>query len=318
MWSIFARMRFSVSLLLSVVLGGGLLACQSEQPASSQPAAGAQPQATTHWVTDDLGHRLQLPVQPRRIMALAPSMTEMLFAVADTATIVARTQVCDFPRAVARKPVVNSYPLDLEKLVGLHPDVVFTVEGITSQDDAARLQQLGVPVYFQRYTTVEDVFRGMQQLGQLLGRTAQARHLTDSLRTALAALQKTPPTTGAAPRVLAITWQDPIYVYGQNTLFTDKIRLAGGQNALQEVFAQPYPALTREYILRLNPDVLLGGRFGQLDSTFFKAYPELRRINAYQTRRVFAVTGNLMERPGPRVVASVRELQGLLRQPAQP
>ncbi len=72
------------------------------------------------------------------------------------------------------------------------------------------------------------------------------------------------------------------------------------------------PALTREYILKLNPDVLIGGSFGKLDSTFFKNYPELKRIRAYQTRRVYGITGNLMERPGPRVVESVRELQKLV------
>jgi iron complex transport system substrate-binding protein len=101
-------------------------------------------------------------------------------------------------------------------------------------------------------------------------------------------------------------------VYGQNTLFTDKIRVAGGQNAVTEKFVQPYPALTREYILKLNPDVLIGGSFGKLDSTFFKNYPELKRIRAYQTRRVYGITGNLMERPGPRVVESVRELQRVM------
>lgn len=288
----------------------GLLACQPDKhPAATENTARPQQ------LTDDLGRPLTVPARPRRILALAPSMTEMLYAVADTATIIARTQVCDFPKAALRKPVVNSYPLDLERLVGLQPDVVFTMEGITSQDDAARLAKLGIPVYFQRYNTVEDIFKGLQDLGRILHREPQAQHLTDSLRTALKTIATAVPA-GPRPRVLAITWQDPIYVYGQNTLFTDKIRLAGGQNAVVESFPQPYPALTREYILRLNPDVLLGGRFGQLDSTFFKNYPELRRIRAYQNRRVFAVTGNLMERPSPRVVESIQELQHLLQQPA--
>jgi iron complex transport system substrate-binding protein len=288
----------------------GLLACQPDkQPAATENAARPQQ------LTDDLGRRLTVPARPRRILALAPSMTEMLYAVADTATIIARTQACDFPQAALRKPIVNSYPLDLERLVALQPDVIFTIEGITSQDDAARLEKLGIPVYYQRYNTVEDIFKGLQDLGRILHREPQARHLTDSLRTALRAIATTAPA-GPRPRVLAITWQDPIYVYGQNTLFTDKMRLAGGQNAVVESFPQPYPALTREYILQLNPDVLLGGRFGQLDSTFFKNYPELRRIKAYQNRRVFAVTGNLMERPSPRVVESIQELQQLLRQPA--
>ena len=88
---------------------------------------------------DCLGRVLQLPAHPRWVLALAPSMIEMLFAVADTVTIVARCPQDDYPAAVYRKPVVNNYPLDLEKLVLLHPDVVFTVEGITSVDDAQRL-----------------------------------------------------------------------------------------------------------------------------------------------------------------------------------
>ncbi|WP_051718553.1 ABC transporter substrate-binding protein [Hymenobacter sp. IS2118] len=275
--------------------------------------AGCQPEsrsAASVTVQDGLGRRLTLPAHPRRVLALAPSMTEVLFAVADTATIVARVPQDNYPAAVLRKPVVNNYPLDLEKLVLLKPDIVFTVEGITSVADAQRLQELGIPVYYQRYRTVEDVFTGIETVGRLLGRETQAKHLADSLRQQLsyAATQ----SFSHSPKVLAITWQDPIYCYGQNTLFTDEIRLAGGQNAVAETFPQPYPALTREYILKLNPDVLLGGSFGKMDSTFFKNYPELKRINAYKSRRVFAITGNLMERPGPRAVEAVRELRELI------
>ncbi|MBF9220233.1 ABC transporter substrate-binding protein [Hymenobacter ruricola] len=283
-----------------------LASCQSE----SKPAAPVA-------VHDGMGRALTLPAHPRRVLALAPSMTEMLYAVADTATIVARCPQDNFPAAVLQKPVVNNYPLDMERLITLKPDVVFTVEGITSVDDAQRLQDLGIPVYYMRFRKVEDVFSGVEELSRLLGRPAQGHRVADSLRQRLKSLTSSPTQpSDAPPKVLAITWQDPIYCYGQNTLFTDEIRLAGGQNAVTETFPQPYPALTREYILKLNPDVLLGGSFGKLDSTFFKSYPELRRINAYKSRRVFAITGNLMERPGPRVVESVRELQALLNQPA--
>lgn len=296
-------MRFLFLLLPLALLAG----CQSSPE-----------QAATVQVRDGLGRTLTVPTHPRRVLALAPSMTEMLFAVADTATIVARVPQDNYPAGVYRKPVVNNYPLDLEKLVLLKPDIVFTIEGITSVDDAQRLKELGIPVYFQRYRTVDDVFKGMEDMGRMLGREIQTKHLTDSLRQQLQSLTQTGKAAAPAPKVLAITWQDPIYSYGQNTLFTDEIRLAGGQNAIVETFPQPYPALTREYVLKLNPDVLLGGSFEKLDSTFFKNYPELKRIKAYQTHRVFAITGNLMERPGPRVLESVRELQQLLQLPASP
>ncbi len=288
--------------VLSLLLVG-LGACQSE----NKPAT---PSATVQ-VHDDLGRALTLPAHPRRVLALAPSLTEMLYAVADTATIIARTQADDYPAAALRKPLVNSYPLDMERLVALRPDVVFTVEGMTPPDAAARLGQLGIPVYYQKYRRVADVLRGINDLGRLLGRQAQARRLTDSLRAQLGQLAAGP-TPPRRPKVLALASADPIYAYGQNTLFTDEIRLAGGQNAVRDTFPQPFPALTREYILKLNPDVVLGGRFGHLDSTFFKNNPELRRTRAYQARRVFATTPNLLQRPSPRVVEAVRELQRLL------
>jgi iron complex transport system substrate-binding protein len=111
---------------------------------------------------------------------------------------------------------------------------------------------------------------------------------------------------------LAITWTDPIYVYGRNTLFTDKLEWIGAENALTQTFAQPYPALTREYILKLNPDIIIGGSFEKMETTFFNLYPELRQVKAYREKKIFAVDDDLMARPGPRVVDSIRELNDLI------
>lgn len=310
------RPRFALPALFFGLLAS-LSACQPGPPDRAAPVLPTPPAgpAAAVVVHDDLGRALRLPARPRRVLALAPSMTEMLFAVADPATIIGRSTYCNYPAAARTRPAVQTYPLDLEGVVALRPDVVFTVEGITSPDDARRLQQLGIPVYYQRYGRVEDIFRGLTDLGRLLGRPAPARRLTDSLRAALQLLAADTLARRAQPRprVLALASQDPIYAFGQNTLFTDEIRLAGGQNALRETFPQPYPPLTREYVLQLNPDVLLGGRLGQLDSTFFKNNPELRRLRAYQSGRVFPVASDLISRPSPRVVETVRQLRRLLR-----
>ena len=165
-------MRVSPFLPLALA---GLLACQPETKPAASPVATVQ-------VHDDLGRALTLPAHSRRVLALDPSLTEMLYAVADTATIIARTQADDYPAAALRKPLVNSYPLDLERLVALRPDVVFTVESITPPDAAARLGQLGIPVYYQKYRRVADVLRGINDIGRLLGRPVQAKRLADSLQ----------------------------------------------------------------------------------------------------------------------------------------
>lgn len=261
-------------------------------------------------VTDDLGRKIKIPRHPQRIMGLAPSATEMLYAVADENTIIGRTQNCDYPARVKDKPEVNTYPMDYEQLVLLKPDLVFTVEGITSAEVAAKLAEFNIPVYYQTFTTVPDVFRGLKVIGRFLHREEKAQRVVDSLQAELATLEVKSPT--AQPKVLGITWQDPIYAYGQNTLFTDKLRYLGAQNAVTEIFAQPYPALTREYILALNPDVLIGGSLPEMEKTFFSKYPELKKIKAYQQKKVFAATDNLMARPGPRVVQSIRELKSFI------
>jgi iron complex transport system substrate-binding protein len=277
------------------------------------PRAARQEDNSSHLtVTDDLGRELKIPARPRRIMGLAPSATEMIFAVCADSTIIARTQNCNFPERALAKPVVNNYPLDLEKLISLRPDVIFTTDGITPLEQAEQLGQLGIPVYYQRFLSVEDVLRGLKDIGQIMHRQEQARKLTDSLQAEITHLaqEKAAPDS---PRVLVITWQDPIFVYGRNTLITDKLRLAGARNAVPEVFDQPYPALTREYVLKMNPDVILGGDFQKMETSFFQLYPELRQTTAYRQRRVFATTPDLTTRPSPRVVESVREIKSLVR-----
>ena len=261
---------------------------------------------------DDLGREVRLKKQPERVLALSTSMTEMLFAVLDTGSIVGRTQNDDYPAAALTKPVVNNYPVDYEQVLALKPDLIFTVEGITPLDVAARLEELGVPVYYQQYETVEDIFQGLEDIGAIMGREQQATQLTDSLRREVRVLAGRYNNVQQPQKVLAITWKDPIYVYGQNTLFTDKLRILGAENAVKEVFEQPYPALTREYILKINPDVLLGGAPEKLEADFFSLYTELSNIKAYQNNRIYDPTDNLMSRPSPRVVESLRELEGFL------
>lgn len=303
------RVAFSHTLcflLSSVLLCLLLLACESK-PAKA-------PAGKSNYTTqDDLGRSVTLPSHPKRIMGLDAAMTEMVFAVADTATIVGRTQNCDYPVAALTKPVVNNYPMDYERLLTLKPDVVFATEGIISLEVAAQVEKMGIPVYFLAFDSVTDVLRGLQEIGKILKREKEADVLVNSLQQKLQDFSQEAAQIKEHPKVLAIIWKDPIYVFGRNTIFTDKLRYIGADNAVPEVMAQQSPALTREYILQLNPDVILGGTFEKYDKEFFSLYPELKRIKAYQNKRIYEVTDNLMSRPGPRVIESIQELKQVLQ-----
>ncbi|MCC9166138.1 ABC transporter substrate-binding protein [Pontibacter harenae] len=288
----------SCSVLITLLLL--LCACSTEKTNEQQTASIT--------IEDDLGRKIQLPHQPQRVLALASSMTEMLFAVCDTASIVGRTQNCDYPAAALSKPVVNNYPVDMERVLQLKPDLIFTTEGITPLEVAARLEELGVPVYYQKYRTVEDIFSGLEDIGRIVGREQQAKQVADSLRQEVAQIEARHKNKEQPLKVLAVVNYDPIYVYGHSTVISDKLRILGAENAVEET----YEAMSREAILKSNPDVLLGGTPEEMEKNFFSIYPELRKIKAYQNKRIYKPTADLMSRATPRVVASIKELERFL------
>lgn len=300
----FFRNFLSVFLLLAFLAGCGK---KNSETVTNLPE---KPGSTKITVTDDLGRKLEIPAEPKRIMALSAAMTEMLYAVVPDSLIVGRTQVCNYPEAALKKPVVNSFPLDLEGLLALKPDLIFTEDGITSMETVAKIEELGIPVYFQKYDKVEDVFRGLTDIGKIMQHEARAKKLTDSLQTELNAIGNAVKTQ-ELKRALVIINNDPIYVYGRNSLMTDKIKWAGGENALQETFRQQSPQLTREYVLQLNPDFIFGIS-QQQNQAFFRLYPELQKVIAYKNNRIFALTDDLASRPSPRIVESIREIRNYL------
>lgn len=286
-------------LLVLIVL---LTSCSAKKDSTAQK----QPESIV--LTDDLNRKVILSGKPEKVVSLAPSMTEMLFFVCDTSQIVAVTQNCNYPVEVKTKAIVNNYPMDFESLLKVKPDLVFTKEGITPIADAERMKQMGIPVYYQAYETVEDVLDGLADIAKIMGRETENRYKIDSLRNLKnSILQQT--QSLPTPSVLAITWKDPIYAYGKNTILSDKLQLAGAVNAIDTIFDNPYPALSREYILKLNPDIIFGGTFNEMDSSFFNLYPELKKTKAYQNKRIYKLTDDLNSRPSPRVIEAVLELK---------
>lgn len=265
---------------------------------------------------DGLGREISLPNQPRRILPLAPSLTEMLFALVPDSHIIAVTPNCNFPpESVSKKQKVEIYPLDIERILELKPDIIFTEVGMITTDNLARLDQLHLPVFVFRYGTSAELLSAMDSIKAWLPNRPNAGHLMDSLHRELIDLEKESQEipNENRPKVLALTYFDPIFAYGFNTWMTDKIRLAGGQNALNTQLDKPYPTLEREQILKLNPDVIFGGTFEEMDTKFFNLYPELRRVNAWKSKRIYSLTDDLASRPSPRLFEGIQEIKVYLQ-----
>ena len=264
-------------------------------------------------ITDGIGRKIKVPRLPKRMIGLAPSSTEMLYFLFDTSQIVGRSHVCNYPLQIKSKPTVNTYPLDLEQLIALKPDLTVTVDGMLSRSDIDRIEQEGIPVYIQRFEKISDIIKDMQKLADLTNRRQQTALRIDSLEKEIKILEEEAKSRKLKPKVLAMISSDPIYVFGKNSFLGDAIRLAGGQNAVDEAFGSAYPAVSVEYLLKINPDIIIGLSFEQADSSFFKLYPTLKRINAYRNKNIFDVDDDLMTRPGPRFLQAIHELKKIIQ-----
>jgi iron complex transport system substrate-binding protein len=249
------------------------------------------------------------------VIGLSPAITEMLFELLNDSQIIAIPPQANFPEnGIQNKTLVEVYPLDFEKILSLKPDLVFTEEGITNPMDVNHLMELGINVVVFKYSKTSDIVDAMDSISKLVTHKDNANEKINALRSELEKQQIKSDSIGHhnRPKVLSITWIDPIFAYGFETWMSDKIWLAGGVNCLNEKLDKPYPIIQRESILQLNPDVLLGGTFTKMDTSFFRLYPELKKINAYKTRRIFELNDDLASRPGPRFMLGIKEIEQYL------
>lgn len=265
-------------------------------------------------VNDEAGRWVTLLASPpRRIVCLAPSVTEILFAIGAGETLVGRDAFSDFPAEALAVPVVGS---DLEpsqeKVLGLRPDVVFTATTANRTDTAEALTRLGIAVYVTKTESLADLERTITDVGAVVGRSAEAARLWRSLRAGLDALRRDARRTPSV-KTLVVVWNEPLFVVGPGSYTSELLRLAGGVNVAADG-ASGYPRYALERVLRAGPQVILVG--SHKDDvvpkdriSFWARYDE---IPAVKDKRVESVDGDLLFRAGPRAVEGARMLFDVL------
>ncbi len=240
---------------------------------------------------------------------MSPALTEMLFYACKESFIIARTQACNYPEAVFNLPVVSTYPFDTEKIIALNADIVFSETGITSADQIKTLEENGISIYMFDPQSMSDIFSSMRRISKFCNCDTLFERKIVALENRMNDIK---PLRSNGKNALGIIWTDPIYVYGLNTLFNDQLSKIGLENALDSVFKNPYPEISREYMLRVNPDYIFGSSFDKLDTTLFKNFPELKRIKAYKNKDIFEINADILTRPGPRAVEAIELMKNAI------
>ena len=258
-------------------------------------------------LVDDLQRPIVLPRPATRIVSLAPSITESLFAIGAGDQVVGVTEYCNYPpEAQSRRHVGGMINPSIETIVGLQPDLIlFSMEGNQRQDFTI-LTALHVPAFVTNPRNLDDINRSLLQLGILTGHRREAMALTDSLarRAALLKAHIGPVRT----RTLLFVSVQPLVAVGVRTFLNELLVDAGGDN-LAASTGLTYPPMSREVVLRQDPAVLLIAS-DVLDSaqSIAALYPEWSRLSAVRENRVYRVNADLISRPGPRAVDGLATL----------
>ena len=290
--------------LLLLVLGGLSLI----ETGCGRPEASGESQT----VTDDLGREVAIRQPVRRVLTLAPSLTETVFAAGAGAKVPAVSTVDDWPPAVDTLPRYSLFPLDFEAIAALGPDLILATDQINAPRDADTFADLGIPTFFLSFDSLADVGRSVRVVGELLGTEGEAEAAADSLERAMAALEARTSSLDKKPLVLLLNGDRTLYAFGQGSYVHDLIALAGGRSATADV-ETPAPVLSDEFVLKAKPDVIVGAFGEDYDpARLVELHPTWTVVPAVQRGRVYSLDGALFQRPGPRLVEGAREMARLL------
>lgn len=261
---------------------------------------------------DDAGRKIYLAQTPTRIVSLAPSVTEMLFAIGAGDQLVGVTQFCNYPPEALIKPKVGYGNPNLESLVALQPDLVVAPKEIVKPDVALKLDELRIPLFVLKDTNIEDIFVHIQTLGRMLDRSARADAVAIGLRQQIAQIKQRTETLSPV-RVLYVLNSQPLITVGPGSFIDQLISLAGGVNVAAKS-GTSYPRLSMETVLQDDPEVLVfpvGETEGISDSER-EAWRQWSTMTAVKQGRLHQIPADLLNRPGPRIARGLELLADIL------
>jgi iron complex transport system substrate-binding protein len=285
------------------------LLCGPAIAASQQTPRPPQAPAAYHQVTDEIGRTIRIPRDIHRIVSLAPSLTETIYALGLQDRLVGDTDYCDFPPEAQQKPKVGgAINPSLEAIAALHPDVVLVTKNLNRLDTVQALAEIGIPSYATDPHTVDAIITSVARLSSLLGAPETGTALAADLDRHVSALHKRlaplPPR-----RVLFIVWIDPLMSIGNGTFIADALRDAGAVSVIDS--SQNWPQVNLEEVVRLQPEFLIfveshsGAAPHGADA--LADLPGWRLLNAVRNRR-YATISDAINRPAPRLISAVEDL----------
>lgn len=257
-------------------------------------------------VTDVSGASIRLAVPARRIVSLAPHITELLFAAGAGDRVVGTAEYSNYPPQARVLPKVGGHSLDLEAIVALKPDLVLGWQSGNPAAAVARLRALGLTVHLSEPERIEDVAGELERIGLLAGTrpvaNAAAKAFRERYATLTARYSRRPPVA-----VFYQIWKQPLMTVNGKQIISDAIRLCGGRN----VFAQlPIlaPTVTEEAVIAVNPEVIVASGMGDARPEWLDDWRRWTTLDAVVRGNLYFVPPDLLQRHTPRILDGAEKL----------
>ncbi len=273
--------------------------------ATSSCASKKSPPADARTITDELGRTVIVTAHPRRIVSLAPSITETLFALGLGERLVGVTSYCDYPPEARKiERVGDTMRPSIEKIVALKPDLAIASTASQLEQFISKLDEVGIPVYISTPRDLEGVHTSITKLGDLTGASDRADELVRNLRARIRAVRERV-MNRERPRVFFILGTEPLITAGGTSFVNDLITQAGGRSISEDEKAE-YPHYSLETVVARQPEIIFL-QAGESD------LPErLKQTPAARRGRVFRLNDDLIIRPGPRIIDGLEQMAALI------
>ena len=264
-------------------------------------------------VTDQVGRTLIVPENPVRVIALAPSITEIIYDLGQEKRLVGVTQFSTYPSEAESLPRVGSYiRLDIEKIISLKPDLCLATKDGNPKHIIDKIVSLGIPVYVINPRNLQQIMDAITSLGSLLHAKQAAAELVIKMEKRIGQVQARVKKGNRKPRVFFQIDAEPLFSAGTNTFIHELIELAGGINTTAGEVS--YPRYSWEDIILLQPEiVLISSMAGGLEPEYLvKSWKRWELLSAVKNNQIYVVDAELFDRPTPRLVDGLETIAAII------
>ena len=248
-------------------------------------------------VKDDLGHTVEVPDHPHRVVCLMPSLVDDVYALGVGSDIVAIVDDSKYPPEAKTKPTVG-LPLNpsLKTILSFRPDLVLASGDIDITKTVEELQKAKIPVFAVTARGIEGIYQSIASVGRALNREQQAATLVATLRERAAAVRQ---RVAGKPvvNVLMPIWYDPIITIGKDAFTTDLIAIAGGHSVTSDLQGE-WPQISLEAVLKLAPEALVLVGEGRMSVKVVPTRPGWITMAAVKNNRIYWIDDRI-EHPSP-------------------